>query len=181
MSEKSSSRRSRGNRSKPPQSEETEDKFYSTIAKIVDERKVHSVTPATHRGALWIARTATAGMSLLSENVDERAKALSRKLRSDMKSNQTNENSRFMNLMMMAMMMSNQTTILQRPKLMQTSEEPKTMPSEFTPMKILQNLGIPLNDQASPMLANMPPAGFQQVVSGRQRTSCSRWSLRRIG
>lgn len=163
MSRRSSSPASAASRARSAKTAHAEEEFFSTIAKVVDERKVRSCQQQLIdelAGSLAQRQQVRAA----HQNVDERAKALSRKLRSEMKSNQAFENNRFMNLMMMAMMMSNQTTILQRPRLMQASEEAKTMPSEFTPIKILQNLGIPLNDQAAPGLPNAPPAGFSQVA-----------------
>ena len=100
----------------------------------------------------------------LTENADQRIKAYSRKLKSDIRGAQTGENKRFMNLMMMAMMMSNQTSMLQKPKMMVQEEETAKMASEYTPLKILQNLNIPVNDSAIP---DMPQSSILNNLQSR--------------
>lgn len=66
--------------------------------------------------------------------------------------------------MMMAMMMSNQTSMLQKPKMMVQEEETAKMASEYTPLKILQNLNIPVNDSAIP---DMPQSSILNNLQSR--------------
>jgi hypothetical protein len=68
--------------------------------------------------------------------------AYARKLKADLKNNQSVENRRMMNLMMMAMMMSNQTYVFQRPKFVVKEEENNVMPSEWTARKVMEKLKI---------------------------------------
>lgn len=90
-----------------------------------------------------------------------------------MKGASSNENNRFMNLMMMAMMMSNQTHIFQQPqRLMKNQqEEAKEAPSEFTPMRILQSLGIPLQETTPPIVAQPPKPVLPGPSSGVMGTN----------
>jgi hypothetical protein len=77
-----------------------------------------------------------------------------------------------MNLMMMAMMMGNQTSMLQKPKLFTQEEEAAKVTSEFTPMKVLQNLGIAINDNNGPdMSMNLGTQLSMQPSLNRTRVS----------
>jgi hypothetical protein len=74
-------------------------------------------------------------------------------LKADLRNTKENENKKFMNLMMLAMMMSNQTHAFQPNKVKRLEEQTQSV-SEFTPFKILQNLRIPVEGNAAPAQGN---------------------------
>jgi trimethylamine:corrinoid methyltransferase-like protein len=77
-----------------------------------------------------------------------------------------------MNLMMMAMMMSNQTAMMKKPKMMVAEEEAVKVASEYTPMKVLQNLGITINDNNAPDIStNLGTQLSAQASLNRTRIS----------
>lgn len=79
--------------------------------------------------------------------IDSKIKSFAQKLKSDVRSNQAAENKRFTNLIMMAMMMSNQTAMFKAPKInLDLLGDEAKVATEFTPVKVLQNLNIPLDD-----------------------------------